>query len=134
MNRRQIEHFYLLVLALDTAVDAAHAARELLSKGSAAAGAAARLKRKAAAYSVLIKRLEAVVGLSGEEDSELRMLDAYIVNGDVESAEWMRRRIVEDRVREFAHGGRLDEMIHGLSNQIVELYLVLSTLREVRGE
>ena len=62
------------------------------------------------------------------------MLDAYIVNGDVESAEWMRRRIVEDRVREFAHGDRLDEMIHGLSNQIVELYLVLSTLREVRGE
>lgn len=125
MNRRQIEHFYLLVLALDTAVDAAHAARELLSKGSAAAGAAARLKRKAAAYSVLIKRLEAVGGLSGEEDSELRMLDAYIVNGDVESAGRLRRR--------FARGDKVDEVIHQLYNQIVELNHVVSTLREVRG-
>lgn len=131
MNRRQIEHFYLLSLALDTAVDAAHAQREFLSEGSA--GAEARVERKAAAYSVLIKRLEAVGGLSGEEDSELRMLDAYIVNGDVESAGRVRRRILEDRVYQLARGDRLDEMIHGLSNQIVELNQVVSTLREVRG-
>lgn len=127
MNQRQLESMSLLARAVDSAMDAATAQRDWLDSDSDEASARAEDKR--AAYDELAQYLDT----SGKEDSLIRLLESDITNGDVKSAARIRGTLLKDRVREYARGGEVDELIARLENRAAALNRVIAVIKEVRG-
>ena len=127
MNQRQLESMSRLARAVDSAMDAAIAQHDFLVSGLDAA--ATRAEDKRATYDELAQYLDT----SGEEDSLIRLLESDITNGDVEAVDRIRGILLRDRVREYARGDEVDEMINRLENRAAALNRVIAVLKEVRG-
>lgn len=127
MNQRQLESMSRLARAVDSAMEAVTAQRDFLVSGSTEAAARAEAAR--AAYDDLAQYLDT----SGVEDSLIRLLESDITNGDVEAVDRIRGILLRDRVREYARGDEVDELINRLENRAAALHRVVAVLKESRG-
>ncbi|PZP03794.1 MAG: hypothetical protein DI609_00445 [Corynebacterium urealyticum] len=127
MNQWQLESMSRLSRAVDSAMEAVTAQRDFLVSGSDEAAERAEAAR--AAYDELAQYLDT----SGEEDSLIRLLESDITNGDVEAVDRIRGILLRDRVREYARGNEVDELINRLEDRAAALNRVVAVLKELRG-